>query len=284
MQEQTHPGSSPEEKKSAFRSTRIKDAPPDLFDPLEPRIGRRESEPHSAEVSYLYDVLSTNFVKDRIMWDLHHYFEADRLYIDLQFDVSFFKGLDIPYSLSSYRATKYQNKVPTLAINILSKSTWRADVGEHVDYCKLLQIPIYVFFPAYHVTSSIYRPPFLRAYILQPSGEYKIRDLREVTLHEGDKSGGEKKENDENIIDLRPILPFRLGLEKLKKKHEGELDLYRMVIIKPEILEIFPTRTEQESVRANQEKERADQEKTRADQAEQKISELKTKLKQLESK
>ncbi|MHA1617841.1 MAG: hypothetical protein ACTSVZ_01070, partial [Promethearchaeota archaeon] len=157
--------------------------------------------------------------------------------------------------------------------------------------CKLLQIPIYIFFPAYHVTSSIYRPPFLRAYILQPSGEYKIRDLREVTLHEGDKSGGEKKENDENIIDLRPILPFRLGLEKLKKKHEGELDLYRMIIIKPEILEIFPTRTEQESVRANQEKERAnqekeraDQEKTRADQAEQKISELKTKLKQLESK
>ncbi|MHA1674824.1 MAG: hypothetical protein ACTSYI_14510, partial [Promethearchaeota archaeon] len=109
---------------------------------------------------------------------------------------------------------------------------------------------------------------------------------------------GEKKENDENIIDLRPILPFRLGLEKLKKKHEGELDLYRVIIIKPEILEIFPTRTKQESVRANQEKERADQEKeradqekeradqekTRADQAEQEISELEIKLKQLESK
>ncbi|TFH28538.1 MAG: hypothetical protein E4G98_05285 [Promethearchaeota archaeon] len=210
------------------------------------------------------------------MWDLHHYFEADSLSIDLQFDISFFKGLDIPYSLSSYRAPKYNNKVPTMAINILSKSTWRANVGEHVDYCKLIQIPIYIVFPANYVTTSIYRPPFLRAYILQPSGEYKIHDIRDVTLHEGKEKGEDIERNEEAIIDLSPILPFRLGLEKLKKKHEGKLELYRVVIIKPDEFEVFPTLTEQE-------RERAEKEKTRAEQAEQKISELEAKLKQLES-
>src|SRR5271157_3610046 len=46
---------------------------PDL-DPSLPRIGRRESEPHSAEVSYLHDVLEANFEGSRVFWDLHHYF------------------------------------------------------------------------------------------------------------------------------------------------------------------------------------------------------------------
>ena len=42
-----------------------------------PRLGRRESEPHSFEITRIYDILATNFKDDRTIWDLHHYFEKD---------------------------------------------------------------------------------------------------------------------------------------------------------------------------------------------------------------
>ncbi len=103
------------------------------YDPLVPRLGRRESEPHAAEVSYLYDVLSTNFPDDRATWDLHHYFTFEGEEIDIQFDISFFRGFKVPYPISSYRASEYQNRVPTLAINVLSKSTWRVDLSVTLD-------------------------------------------------------------------------------------------------------------------------------------------------------
>ena len=95
--------------------------PPDTYDPKALRLGRRESEPHSEEVSYLHDVLETNFPNDRTMWDLHHYFIVGKEEIDFQLDISYFKGLDIPHTLSSYHAAKYGNRIPTLGINILSK-------------------------------------------------------------------------------------------------------------------------------------------------------------------
>jgi len=71
-----------------FVSSRHRDAEPDTFDPNVPRLGRRENEPHSAEVTYLHDVLTTNFPNDRTLWDLHHYFRKEGMDIDLQFDIS----------------------------------------------------------------------------------------------------------------------------------------------------------------------------------------------------
>ncbi|MHA1857048.1 MAG: hypothetical protein ACTSYY_13485 [Promethearchaeota archaeon] len=289
MQEQSRQTYNREDKSKPFQSTRVRDATPDLFDPKRPRLGRRESEPHSAEVSYLYDVLRTNFPDDRVMWDLHHYFQIKNEKIDLQFDISYFRDLKVPYSLSSYHASRFQNRVPTMVINVFSKSTWRADIGEHVDYCKLLKIPIYVVFPAYYVTSAIYKPPFLRAYILQPSGEYKIQELREISMEEGEKS------NPDAVIDVSDIVPFRLGLLKRKKKHEGDLALYRVILLDPQKFVILPTtsekekekadkekeRADKEKERADKEKERADKEKERADKAERKIVELESKIKKL---
>ncbi|MGV9205049.1 MAG: hypothetical protein ACOC44_13640 [Promethearchaeia archaeon] len=82
------------------RSTRIENAPPDLYDPNEPRLGRRESEPHSAEVTYIHDVLTSNFPESRTIWDLHHYFIGRKgplkgQKIDIQFEISFFENLFI---------------------------------------------------------------------------------------------------------------------------------------------------------------------------------------------
>ncbi len=117
----------------SFVSTRHQDADADNFDPTTPRLGRRESEPHSVEISYLYDVIRTNFQEVRTVWDLHHYFKKGGLDIDIQFDISYFRDLKIPYTLSSYHADEFDNRGPNMAVNILSKSTWRSDLLEKVD-------------------------------------------------------------------------------------------------------------------------------------------------------
>jgi len=225
------------------RPTRINNAPPDLFDPNKPRVGRRESEPHSAEITYIHDVLTINFPKGRTLCDLHHYFlgKKDALKgkeIDIQFDVSFFKDFQITHTLSSYDGRKYDGKTPDMAINILSKRTWRSDLSEKVDICKDLEISVYAVFSPYKVTSKIYNPPFLRAFILKDDGTYKQEELRSITLKEGEGI------NEKNIIDISTTLPFRLGLMQLRQQHEGEEPLFRLIFIDPSEPRILPSITE----------------------------------------
>ena len=266
------------EKKKKFISTRLRDAPPDLFDPNEPRIGRRESEPHSAEVTYLFDILKTNFPKDRSIWDLHHYFTYEKDELDIQFDVSYFRDLKIDYSLSSYRASKFKDRIPNFAINILSKSTWTADVGLHSDICRVLKIPVYIIFCPYHVASMIYKPPFVRAYILQPDGYYKIHELRKTMTIENTDSI-----NSDQIIDLKSIVPFNIGLIKLKKVHEGKLPLYRMVLLNQKNNNIYLTKMEIEKIRADKAVKRADKAVKRADKAVERADKADKKAANLES-
>ncbi|MEX2756010.1 MAG: hypothetical protein Q6365_011460, partial [Candidatus Sigynarchaeota archaeon] len=242
-----------------FKSTRIESAEPDTFDPSRPRIGRRESEPHSLEVAYLHDVLSTNFPQHRALLDLHHYFQLGEEEIDVQFDVSFFMDVSIPYTLSSYRAVDYQDKVPSLAINVLSKSTWRADVGENVDLCRVLRIPAYVIFAPFDVASKHYRPPFVRAYMLMPDGSYAIKEQRNTCV---DASGGLIERN---LIDLESAAPFRVGLEELEGKHEKTQSRYRLIIVQKGSPDRLRTGLEQERQRAEAEKQRAEAEKQRAE-------------------
>ena len=224
-----------------FVSTRHRDAEPDTFDPNEPRLGRRESEPHSAEVSYLHDVLTTNFPDDRTIWDLHHYFKKDGMDIDIQFDISYFKGLKIPYTLSSYQADEFDNRIPTMAINILSKSTWRSDLAEKLDFCRILKIPLYIVYSTYHVAINIYKPPFLRAYVLQSNNEYKMYELRRTI------SRTPEGFDLNTIIDVSEVVPFRLGLQENEQKHQGEQSLYRLVLVDPNTDQFFLTENEKKS-------------------------------------
>lgn len=231
---------SPDQKRGG---TRVRDAPPDLYDPDAPRIGRRESEPYSAEVTYLHDVLTTNFPDGRAVWDLHHYFIGTRgalkgEKIDIQFDISFFQNLKISHTLSSYKAYEHDDKVPDIAINVLSKSTWRNDIGENVDKCKNLEIPVYAVFSPYRMTSKLYHPPFLRVYLYQENDTYKEKELREITLEEGEEL------QKENIISLEDRLPFSLGLMRLKQKHERGKSLYRLILINPSTFEVYLTKFE----------------------------------------
>jgi hypothetical protein len=208
-----------------FVSTRHRDAEPDTFDPNVPRLGRRESEPHSTEISYLHNVLTTNFPNDRTMWDLHHYFRKEEVDIDIQFDISYFKNLKIPYTLSYYSADQFDNNVPTMAINILSSSTWRSDLAEKLDFCRILGIQLYVIFPSYHVTINIYKPPFLRVYVLQQDSTFKMHEIRKPII----RASGEL--DLEAIIDVSDIVPFRLGMQKREQKHQDGQSLYRLILI-----------------------------------------------------
>ncbi|TXT63142.1 MAG: hypothetical protein BAJALOKI1v1_780005 [Promethearchaeota archaeon] len=261
-----------------FVSTRHRDAEPDTFDPNIPRLGRRESEPHSAEITYLHDVLTTNFPEDRTIWDLHHYFKVAGLEIDIQFDLTYFKGLKIPYTLSSYHADKFDNKVPTMAINIMSKSTWRSDIAEKLDYCRLLEIPIYIIFPSYHVAKNLYKPPFVRVYILQENGEYKIFELRQETISVDGEWNGDA------IIDVSEIVPFRIGLRNRDQLHEDEESLYRLILIDPEKEKVLLTQNEKKDQIIDNQKQTIDNQKQTIDNQKQTIDNQKQTFEDLKSK
>jgi Uma2 family endonuclease len=251
---------------------------PPEFDPATPRLGRRESEPHSAEVTYLFDVLRANFPADRPMWDLHHYFtlevDGSPKECDVQFDISYFKDFDISNELPSYRASEHGNRVPTMAVNVLSKRTWRDDLSDNMETCQLLKIPLYVVFAPYHVATWQYEPPFLRAYYLDESGFYRPHDLKSIIGKEGETLKPESSEA--NVLNVSHLVPFRIGLIERVTKYKGGLPTYRMVLVHPSQPRIMETsmqiavgkereRADQEHERAEQERERAEQERERAE-------------------
>lgn len=238
-----------QEKSESSKSSRV-DGPADIYDPNLPRLGRRESEPHSEEVTYLHDVLKTNFPKGRVLWDLHHYFISPRgvlegKRIDLRFDISFFEDLTIPHALSSYDSSQYEGKVPDIAINVLSKSTWSKDLSEVVEACRDLSIPIYAIFSPYMVATKRYAPPFLRVYILEEDWTYRLEELRGITL----KEGGEI--NEKNIIDITDRYPLRFGLMQLKQQHAGGKNLFRLILLDRSENMILPTRREKDLKEVN---------------------------------
>jgi Uma2 family endonuclease len=221
-----------------------------------PRLGRRESEPHSQEIMYLYDVLQTNFPTSRTLWDLHHYFGIEGTKYDIQFDISFLNEFQIHQLLSSYQSAEFKNRIPNLAINILSKATYKSDVGENVDICKIVQIPVYIIFCSHPIGSGIYRPPFLRVYMLNEKGQYSIFESRNYVLSEEDT---DQKWNVAEIIDTSKFLPFRVGLMKMKRKYYPDQDTFRMILIDPIKNNYFRSSYEIEMKKAEQEKARADE-------------------------
>ncbi len=246
-----------------------------------PRLGRRESEPHSSEVNYLHDVLTTNFPEDRVMWDLHHYFTVKGNTIDMQFDISFFRGFYLPHELSSYRASEHDNRIPTMAVNILSKSTYNLDIGLNALQCRDIGIPVYIVFNPYLPNPWSLRAPFLRVhYIEDPNESYIVRDLREACLVESEDDDEEENAqalDPDKLVDVRPdLLPFMFGIKKLRRTFEGGLPRYRLILVDRTTLRPLPTRVEQE-------RQRAEQERQRAEQAEKKLKELEEELKKLKT-
>ncbi len=208
-------------------------------------------------------------------WDLHHYFEINQEEIDIQFDISFFKDWTMPNALSSYKANDFANRIPAMALNVLSKSTWRTDFSENLELCRIIGIPIYVVFSPYLVTSCVFRPPFLCVYFLQEDGRYQQIELRKITLMEG----GEL--DPDAIIDVGDRLPFRFGLMQLIQKHIEEMPLFRVILISPNELRILPTAKDQIKEERDQIKEERDQIKEERDQIKEELEQYKEKFGEL---
>lgn len=264
-----------ESEKTSTRhaSTRHNIIDKDDFDTNTPRLGRRESEPHSFEINYLHDVLRSNYPDDRVIWDLHHYFNHIGEEIDIQFDISFFRDLKIPYTLSSFRSSEFNNQKPTMVVNIFSKSTWKNDLGLNMDTSRLLEIPIYVLFSPYLSSPKTYKAPFLRIYILKEDGDYHVKETREVCLDDGGVL------DDKKLIDVENIVPFHFGIMKAKKRHQGDLPLYHLILVDSESKLRLLTSLEKEKVRTDREKESADKEKHRADKEKNRADRLEEKFK-----
>jgi len=237
-----------------------------------PRLGRRESEPHSLGIMRIYDILTTNFPEDRTLMDLHHYFYVKGEKIDIQFDLTYFKNFKLNYTLSSYDASKFNNRIPDMAINILSKSTYLKDLGYTTDICQELKIPVYIIFSTHDISVSFYKPPFLRAHILE-NNKYNV-----VTVN-GEIFDENNNLIEKNIIKTSPILPFNIGLLKLSTYHESGTPNYTLALLNPKTNELLKTKSELEKERADREKERADREKERADKLEKLLEEYRKKLK-----
>jgi len=84
------------------------------------------------------------------------------------------------------------------------------------------------------VTSILYKPPFVRVYILKDN-KYEHKDYKEITLKEGGELDPDK------IIDLPEKIPFRIGIMLRKRKHYDNSPLYRLVIIDKNEDKILPT-------------------------------------------
>lgn len=192
---------------------------------LKPRNGRRDGEPHAEEITYLYNLFRSNFLDDHTIWNIHHYFPNGFDILDLLVDISYFPGWHFDRLLTSFYSVEYKNRIPKLIINILSRYYWKKDVGEHLDFCRLLKIPLYIIFAPYHVASETYKPPFLRVYAMKDDGEYGIQELHEITL----KEGGEI--NPDAIIKVGSLFPFNFGLMQLKRQLEGGKPLYRLILL-----------------------------------------------------
>jgi hypothetical protein len=160
--------------------------------------------------------------------------------------------MSIEQELPSYVAVEHGNRVPTMAVNVLSKSTWAVDLSDHVDKSRLLGIPLYVVFPAYHVATATYKPPFLRAYIYQASTrQYGIHDLNQAIVKEGEALTHGLCEDSEKLLDTSSIVPFRIGLMERRVKVRGGLSAWRMILVHPTEPRILLTCAEQEKARAD---------------------------------
>ncbi len=266
-----------EDEESQFISRRHRYATQEgVLPPGVPRLGRRESEPHSSEITYLYDVLTTNFPTDRVMWDLNHYFKRGDETVVSMFDLSYFRNLNIPYDLSSYKAEYFNNRVPDMAVNILSKSTYNQDIGMIVERCKSLKIPVYVVLNPYLPKPSELKAPFVRVYEFdENAGQYKIQELKEVCTHENQMN----EIDTTKLLDVKPdLLPFKIGLMEIRRKYEIELPRYRMVLVDRTSGKILLTKAEQEWQRAEMEKQRAEQERQRAEMEKKRADEAEAKL------
>jgi hypothetical protein len=108
----------------------------------------------------------------------------------------------------------------------------------------MVEIPIYIVFTPYHVATKTYKAPFLRLFRLQKDLTYRFEELHEIAMEEGGTLDSQK------LIDLTDILPFKVGLMKLRVFHEQTKELYRLIFVNPKNNEVLITSEKNNEKRA----------------------------------
>jgi hypothetical protein len=242
-----------------------------------PRIRRREGEPYSLEINYLWDVLHTNFPNHRVLLDLPHCFRQGTKRIDIQLDLSFFLNLSIPEKINSFDSSDFDYRIPELAINILTKATWRVDLVDNFEKCRKIKIPYYVVFFAYPIKNEIYPYPLLRLYKMNNDGRYTTQDLTDLAI-----------DNDVIVsqtafLDCEP-LPFRIGLAKIPETFIGGKPLYRMILLKKNIFEVYNTKAELAESKAKEAESKAKEAEIKSQETKKENEMLKKQIEELEKR
>ena len=248
-----------------------------------PRLGRRDSLPHTNQIEYIGSVLKANFPNDTVLTDLWHYFQVGNYIEKFVPDIAFYKDFKLDNLIKSYKSIEHNNKIPLVVINMMSHSTWKNDVSEIVQKCLRVGIAFYIIYTMYSIDVEENNPPFLRIYEYnEERGEYDITEIREYAKYE------EKEEIDESKIYSNERLPFRVGLEKTLGKSDGERVSRLLIIDKKELKkllsmeEIEIKKAKEAEYKAEEERKKVEEERKKAEEERKKREEAENQIKKME--
>jgi len=199
-----------------------------------PRLGRRDSMPHTNHIEYIRSVLKKNFPNDTTISDLWHYFQVEMQEEKFIPDIAFYETFKLDRDLKSYKSIEHGNKIPLLIINMMSQSTWKNDVSEIVKKCLKVKIPFYIVYTMYSIKVDEYEPPFLRIYeYKEEKNDYEIIEIRRYAKYE------ESEMIEEKNLYYNEKLPFRVGLEKILNIIEGERESRILIVDKKELKKLL---------------------------------------------
>jgi len=199
-----------------------------------PRLGRRDSLPHTNQIEYIGSVLKANFPNDTVLTDLWHYFQVGNYIEKFVPDIAFYKDFKLDNLIKSYKSIEHNNKIPLVVINMMSHSTWKNDVSEIVQKCLRVGIAFYIIYTMYSIDVEENNPPFLRIYEYnEERGEYDITEIREYAKYE------ESEDIYEKALYSNDKLPFRIGLEKTLGKSDGERVSRLLIVDKKELKKLL---------------------------------------------
>ncbi len=159
-----------------------------------------------------------------------------------------------------------------MAINILSASTYRNDLGIVLEQCQRIGIPVYVMFSDHLQTPSYVKAPMLKIYC-KDGNQYHTAEIHEVWCREADDNVDPNKQ-----LDIRPdLLPFKFGIMERKAKYmkDNVSPLYYLALVDRNSGKLLLTGRQLAEQRADEEKRRADEGKRRADQLQKELEVLK---------
>ena len=234
-----------------------------------------ETGPHARATVYLYAVFN-NLIrvirKDPSVYlaiDMFLYYQKGNIYANRVPDLMLIKGVDGTYERDTFK-TWVEHAVPSLIIEISSKSTWIEDMVTKASLYARLGVKEYFIFDP------------LQEYLPAQLIGFRLADDEYARLPAGDDGGIDSEEMEVRLVPHDRFLlvtDLRTGkdIPALEREHAA------VAALEGELQEVTQ-RAEQEAQRAEQESLRAEQESQRAAEAEAENKRLRALLQELQSR